>query len=157
MRTCYSRLHWRWFGYVSPCCWTTWPSLVLARFRFLLDHVLGPCCFTCLFSIGTHMSCCGWVTCHFFIGPCVVFLLVHVAVLYLTRVTVLSIHVSFFDSATWLDGFLPRVGFLLAHVSCHGYFTCHALVHPRLAFLFDHMPNNQFFIKVIQDHHCCID
>jgi len=137
--TCYSRLHWRWFKYVSPCYWTTWPSLVLARFRCLIDHMPGPYCSTCQFSIGTSVSCCGWVMCHFFIGPCVIFLLVHVVVSYSTSVMVLSIHVLFFYSATWLDGFLPRVGFLLAHVSCHGYFMCHALVHPCVAFLFDHV------------------
>ena len=84
--TCYSRLHWRWFGYVSPCCWTTWPSLVLARFRFLLDHVLGPCCFTCLFSIGTHVvlrldhvSFLHWTMCRLFIGPHGHFLFDHVS------------------------------------------------------------------------------
>ena len=136
--TCYSRLHWRWFGYVSPSYCTMWPSLVLARFRFIMDHMSGPYCSTCLFSIGTrvvlrlgHVSFLHWTMSYFYwpmwpfcIRPCV---------------TVLSVHVSFFYSATWLDDFLPHVGFLLAHVSCHGYFTCHALVHPCVTFLFDHV------------------
>ena len=84
--TCYSRLHWRWFGYVSPSYCTTWPSLVLARFRFLLDHVLVPCCSTCQFSTGTHVvlpldhvSFLHWTTCRIFIGPRVCFLFDHVS------------------------------------------------------------------------------
>ena len=84
--TCYSRLHWRWFGYVSPYYWTTWQSLVLAHFRFLMDHVLGPCCSTCLFSIGTcvvlwlgHVSFIHWTMCHIFIGPRGRFLFNHVS------------------------------------------------------------------------------
>ena len=135
--TCYSRFYWRWFGYVSPCYWTTWSSLVLARFRFLMDHVSGPCCSTCQFSISTramlrldHMSLLYWTMCRIFIGPRGHFVFDHVSWCYPPM---------FFYSATWLDGFLPRVGFLLAHVSCHGYVTCHALVHPRVAFLFDHV------------------
>jgi hypothetical protein len=85
LSTCiyYSQLHWRWFEYVSPCYWIMWPSLVFARFRFLIDHLSGPCCFTYLFSIGTRVVS-GWVMCHFFIGLCVVFLLVHLLVLYST-------------------------------------------------------------------------
>ena len=74
--TCYSRLHLRWFGYVSPCYWITWPSLVLAHFRFLMNHVSGPCCSTCQFFIGTrvvlwlgHVSFLRWIMCHIFIGP----------------------------------------------------------------------------------------
>ena len=131
IRTCYSRLHWRWFGYVSSCYWTTWPSLVLARFRFLMDHVSGPCCSTCQFFIGTrvvlwlgHVSFLRGIMCHICIGP---------------RGRFIFDDVLFFDSAMWLDGFLPRVGFLIAHASCSGYFTCHALVLPRVAFLFDHV------------------
>ena len=84
--TCYSRLHWRWFRYVSPCYWTTWPSLVLAHFRFLMDHVSGPYYSTCQFSIGTrvvfqlgHMSLLYWTMCCIFIGPCAHFLFDHVS------------------------------------------------------------------------------
>ena len=82
--TCYSRLHWRWFGYVSPSYCTTWPSLILTRFRFLLDHVSGPCCSTCHFYIGTcvvlrlsHVSLLHWTMCRIFIGPHVRFLFDH--------------------------------------------------------------------------------
>ena len=67
--TCYSQLHWRWFGYVSPSYCTTWPSLVLACFRFLLDHVL--CC--------GHVSFLHWTMWHIFIGPCGRFLFNHVS------------------------------------------------------------------------------
>ena len=87
--TCYSQLHWRWFGYVSPSYCTTWPSLVLARFRFLLDHVSVPCCSTCQFSNGTHvvlqldhMSLLHWTSCHIFIGPCGHFLFDHASQCY---------------------------------------------------------------------------
>ena len=135
--TCYSRLHWRWFGYVSPCYWTMWLSLVLARFRFLLDHVLGPCCSTCLFSIGTrvvlqlgHVSLLHWTMCRIFIGPRGHFVFDHVS-------WCCPSTFCFFYSAMWLDSFLPCVRFLLAHVPCDGYFTCHALFHPCVAFLFD--------------------
>ena len=125
--TCYSRLHWRRFGYVSPCYWTTWPSLILARFRFLMDHVSGPCCSTCQFFIGTrvvlwlgHVSFLRGIMCHICIGP---------------RGHFIFDDVLFFDSAMWLDGFLPRVGFLIAmchalaiHVSCTGWSTCRIFI-----------------------------
>jgi hypothetical protein len=137
--TCYNQLHWRWFGYVSLCYWTMWPSLILARFRFLIDHVSGPLLF--------HMSVFYWHTCCVVVGSRVISSLDHVSYFYWSmwpfriwpHVTVLSIHVSFFNSATWLDGFLPRVRFLFGHVPCHDYFTYHALVRPRIVFLFDHM------------------
>jgi hypothetical protein len=79
----YSQLHWRWFGYVSPSYCTTWASLVLACFSFLLDHMSVACCFTYQFSTA-HVSYCSWITCHFFFGPRVIFLLVLVSVSYLT-------------------------------------------------------------------------
>jgi len=70
----------------------------------------------------------------------------------------LSVHVLYFYSATWHDNFLPRVGFLIAHVQCH------ALVHLHVTFLFDHVacsvqPCAQQSIhhKVIQDCHSCKD
>ena len=137
--TCYSQLHWRWFGYVSPSYCTMWPSLVLAHFRFLLDHVSCSYLFYMLVFYGH--------TCHVAVGSRVTSSLDHVAYFYWStwpflirpRVMALSIHVLHFYSATWLDGILPRVGFLIAHVSCSGYFMCHALVPPRVAFLFDHV------------------
>ena len=135
----YSRLHWRWFRFVSPYYWRAWPSLVLAHFRFLMDHVSGPCCSTCQFSIGTYVSCCGWVMCHFFIRPCVVFLLVHVAVSYSTTChgAVHPCFIFLFGHVAWR---LPSTcQIFISHVPCHGYFTCHALVRPRVVFLFDHV------------------
>jgi hypothetical protein len=64
-------------GHVSPSYWTTWPCLVLACFRSLLDHVSCPSCSTCQVFIGTrvvlrleHMSLLNWTMCHIFIGPC---------------------------------------------------------------------------------------
>jgi hypothetical protein len=73
-------------GHVSPCYWTTWPSLVLPHFRFLLDHVSGPCYFSCQFSISTRVmlrleqvSLLHWTMCHIFIGPRGRFLFSHVA------------------------------------------------------------------------------
>ena len=96
-------------GHVSPCYWTIWPSLVLARFRFLLDHVSGPCCSTCQFSIGTHVvlwlghvSLLHRTICHIFIGP--------------RGVTIIPC-VSFFYSTTCLNVVCPRVGILLGHMS----------------------------------------
>jgi hypothetical protein len=118
MCTCYSRLYWRWFRYMSPCYWTMWPYLVLAHFRFLMDHVSGPCCFTCQFSIGTHVvlrlghvSLLHWTKCRIFIGP--------------RGVTTIP-RVSFFYLTTCLNVVRPRVSILLGHVS-----------HPKLPmFLF---------------------
>jgi hypothetical protein len=124
---------------VSLYYWTTWPSLVLAHFWFLIDHVSGPCCSSCRFSIGTrvvlsmsYVSLLHWTMCLIFIGRCGRFLFDHVSRCYPS-----TFH--FFYSATWLDNFLPCVGFLLAHVLCHDYFTCHAVVRPRVTFLFDHV------------------
>ena len=80
-----------------------------------------------------------WIMCHFFIGPCGIFLLVLVVVSYSTkRHGTVRPHFAFY-SAMWLDDILPRVGFLIAHVSCSCYFTYHALVSPRVVFLFDHV------------------
>ena len=94
---------------MSPSYCTTWPSLVLARFRFLLDHVLGPYCSTCQFSIGIwvvlrlgHVSLLHWTRCRIFIGP--------------HGVTTIP-HVSFFYSTMCLDDVHPHVGILLGHVS----------------------------------------
>jgi hypothetical protein len=134
--TCYSRLHWWWFGYVSPFYCTTWPSL--ARIRFLLDHVSGPYCSTCQFSIGTrvmlwldHVSILHWTMCRIF--------LVHVAVSYLT-----TSHGAVRPHFVFLFGHvasrLPSTCRIsIAHMSCPSYSTCHALVRSRVTFLFDHM------------------
>jgi hypothetical protein len=120
---CYSRLHWRWFRYVSSSYYTTWPSLVLTRFRFLLDHMSGPCCFTCQFSIDTrvvlwlgHMSLLHWTKCRIFIGP--------------RGMTTIPC-MSFFYSTTYLDAVCPRVSILLGHVSCLELPTCLFLIRPH--------------------------
>ena len=134
--TCYSRFHWRWFGYVSPCYWTTWSSLVLAHFKFLMDHVSDPVVPHVSFLL-VHVSWCGWITCHFFIGPCGIFLLVHVVVSYSTmhhgtihpRFAFLFGHVAWWHPSTcWISN-SPCV--------CSGNFTCHALVPPRVIRLGD--------------------
>jgi hypothetical protein len=136
--TCYSRLHWRWFVYVSPFYYTMWSSLVLARIRFLLDHVSGLCCSTCQFSIGTrvmlwldHVSLLYWIMCHIFIGPLVV------SYSTTSHGAVHSRFIFLFSHVAWRLPSMCQI--LIAHVSCHGYFTCHALVHPCVAFLFDHV------------------
>jgi hypothetical protein len=105
--TYYRRLYWRWFGYVSPSYCTTWSSLVLARFRFLLDHVSGPCCSTCQFSTGTrvvlpldHVSLFHWTMCRIFYWSTCPFLI-------WPHVTVMSVHMSYFYTSMWRDDFLP--------------------------------------------------
>ena len=121
--TCYSRLHWTWFGYVSPSYCITWPSLVLARFRFLLDHVWGPCCSTCQFSIGTcvvlwlgHVSLLHWTMCHIFIGP--------------RGVTTIPC-MSFFYSTMCIDDVRLHVCILFGHVSRPELPTCLFLIRPH--------------------------
>ena len=121
--TCYSRLHWRWFGYMSPSYCTTWSSLVLACFRFLLDHVLGPCCSTYQFSSGAHVvlrfdhvSLLHWTMCCIFISP--------------RDVTTIP-RVSFFYSTTCLDAVCPRVSILLGHMSRPELPTCLFLIQAR--------------------------
>jgi hypothetical protein len=134
--TCYSRLHWRWLGYVSPSYCTMWPSLVLARIRFLLDHVLGPYFSTCQFSIGTrvmlrldHVSLLHWTMC--------VFLLVHVAISYSTTCHG-AVHPRFIFLFGHVASWLPSTcQILIAHVLSPGYCACHALVRWCVTFLFD--------------------
>ena len=100
-----------------------WPSLVLAHFRFLLDHVWGPCCSTCQFSIGTrvvlrlgHVSLLHWTTCCIFIGPC--------------GMTTIPC-VSFFYSTMCLDTVRPRVDILLGHMSRPKLPMCLFLIRPH--------------------------
>jgi hypothetical protein len=86
-----------------------------------------------------HMSCCGWVTCHFFIGPYVIFWLVHVAVSYSTtrHGAVRLCFVFLFGHMAWR---LPSMCQIFNRPRVMPtYFTCHALVHPCVAFLFDHV------------------
>ena len=132
MCTCYSRLHWRWFGHVSPSYCTTWPSLVLDHFRFLLDHMSGPCYSTCQFSIGTrvmlwlgHVSFVHWTMCRIFIGPRGHFLFDHVSWCYPSMFHFLirprGLMTSFYVS----DFISPRVMPWLFHGSCTGSSMCH--------------------------------
>ena len=113
MCTCYSQLPWRWFVYVSPSYCTMWLSLVLARIRFLLDHVLGSYYSTCQFSIGTHVvlrlsyvSLLYWTMCRIFIGSRGFFLFDHASrccpstfrIFIQPRGFITSFHVSDFNS-----------------------------------------------------------
>jgi len=117
---------------------TTWPSLVLACFRFLVDHVSVPYCSTCQFLLA-HVSCCHWITCHFFIGPFVIFLLVHMSISYLTmrhnavhpRVIFLYVHVAWWFSSTCRIFNSPRVESWLLHVSCTGLSMYHIFIWSR--------------------------
>ena len=135
MCACYSRLHYRWFGYMSPSYCTTWTSLVLARIRFLLDHVSGPCCSTCQFSIGTHVmlwldhvALLHWTMFHIFIGSRGRFLFDHVSrrcrstfrIFIRSRGFTTSFHVSDFNS--------PRVESWLLLVSCTGSSMCRIFI-----------------------------
>jgi hypothetical protein len=103
--------------------WTTCQIPVIPHVSFLLAH----------------MSCCGWVVCHFFIGPYVIFLLVHVAISYSTtrHGAVCPCFIFLFGHVAWQ---LPSMCLIFnrPHV-VPSYFTYHALVHPRVAFLFDHV------------------
>jgi hypothetical protein len=96
-----------------------------------------------------HMSLHHWTKCHIFIGPRGMTTIHHVsfftrahvmlcmsACLFLSgpRITPWTSHASFFDSTTWQDGFVPRVGFVLAQVSYPGSYTCHSLICPRVRF-----------------------
>ena len=109
MCTCYSWLHWRWFGYVSPSYCTMWTPLVLAHFRFLLDHMSGPYSPTCQFFY--------WHTGHVAVGPCV---------------TSSLDQVSCFYSSTWRDHNTPRVFLLLDHVSRCCMSACQYFIGPRV-------------------------
>ena len=155
-----------------------------SHFRFLLDHVSGPCCSTCQFSIGTcvvlwlgQVSLLHWTKCCIFIGPCGVTTISHVSFFYSTtcldvvrpRVCILLGHVSrpelptcLSDSITWQDGFIPRIWFVLAHVSCPGSYMCHSLVHPSFIFFFINVPmpdlpraHQSLHKKMISDLHRC--
>ena len=116
----------------------------------------------------SHWRCCRIFigdTCHFFIGPCVVFLLVHMAVLYSTTCNsavspcfiFLFGHVAWRLPSTWWIFITPRVMPWLFHVSCTGSSTFCIFIWSRGLPRFYHVPNNQFIIKVIQNRHCCTD
>jgi len=152
--TCYSQLHWRWFGYVSPSYCTTWPSLVLVRFRFLLDHVSGPCCSTCQFSIGTrvvlrlgHVSLLRWTKCRIFIGPHGMTTIPRVSFFYSTmcrdairlRVSILLGHVSRPELPMFLFLIRPRGRMDLYHVFCLYWPTCPVVVVTRVIHWFVHI------------------
>jgi hypothetical protein len=162
---CYSRLYWRWFEYVSPCYWIIWSSLVLARFRFLIDHLSGPCCSTCLFSIGTrvvlrlgHVSFLHWTMCHIFIGPLACFVFNHMSRCCPSMFCFFLFgHVAWQLPSTCRIFISPRVVPWLFLMLCTSSFTCRIFIWSRGLPRFYHMPNNQFITKVTQDRHCCID
>ena len=109
-------------------------------------HVLSSYCTTCRAPVVSyvcfllaHMLCCGWVTCHFFIGPCVIFLLVHMAISYST-ISHGTVRPCFIFLFGHMASRLPSTcRILIAHVSSPGYCTYHALFHPHVAFLFNHV------------------
>jgi hypothetical protein len=156
--TCYSRLHWRWFGHVSPSYCTTWPSLVLAHFRFFWVPVV-----TYVSFLWAHVSCCGWITYHFFIGPCCVFLLVHVAISYSTtrHDTVRPCFEFLFGHVAWRHPSMrqifnrPCVVLWLFHGSCTGSSTCRIFIWSCGLFWFYYVEYNQLIIEVIWDRHYC--
>ena len=74
-----------WFLHISGSYWTTCRDPVVPHVSFLLAHV----------------SCCSWITCHFFIGSSVVFLW-----------------------STWRDHNTPQFFLLLDHVSRSCTFVC---------------------------------
>jgi hypothetical protein len=138
--TCYSRLHWWWFGYVSPSYYTTWSYLVLARTYLVLTR---PRVGSLLF----HMIVFYWHTCHVTVGSCVTSSLDHVSYFYFSTWSFsysTTSHgadrtrfVFLFGHVAWRLASTCRI--LIAHMSCPGYFTCCALVRLRVVFLFDHV------------------
>ena len=89
-------------GHVSPSYSTTWPSLVLAHFRFLLDHVLsmlfhllGFYWHTCRIAV-VAVSLLHWIMCHIFIGPRGLTTISHMSFFTWPCVTMLYVHVSVF-------------------------------------------------------------
>ena len=83
-----------WFLHVLGSYWTTCRDLVIPHVSFLLARG----------------SCCGWVMCHFFIGPSVIFLL-----------------------STWRDHNTPHVFLLLNHVSRCCTSVCQYFIRQRVA------------------------
>ena len=141
---------------MSPSYCTTWPSLVLARIRFLLDHVSSPSCSTCQFSIGTHVmlwldhvSLLHWTMCHIFIGPRGYFLFDHESRCCPSTFRIFiqpygymtSFHVSDFNG--------PRVVSWLFYVSCTGLSMCCIFILSCGLSWFYRVVYNQFFIEVI--------
>ena len=147
--TCYSRLHWTWFGYVSLSYCTTWPEFW---------HVLGSYWTICrapvvphVSFLMEHMSCCGWVMCHFFIRPCVLFLLVHVAIYYSTtchgairpRFVFWFGHVAWWLPSTYQIFISPRVMHWFIHVSHFYFITWPSQVLPRAQQSTHHKSNSR--------------
>jgi hypothetical protein len=93
--------------------------LILAYFRFLLDHMSCPLVMFLL----AHVSCCCWSTCHFLIGLCTVYLLVHVVWPQYPTCLFLLDHVSQCCTSV--------CQFLVDHVSCPNLPTCLFFIRPR--------------------------
>jgi hypothetical protein len=112
----YSRLYWTWFGYVSHSYCTTWPSLILARFIFLLDHVSGPLLF--------HMLVFYWHTCRVAVGSYVTSLLDHVSYFYWLPVS--------YSTTRHGAVVCPHFVFLFGHMTWRLPSTCWIFNSPRV-------------------------
>ena len=133
-------------------------------FQVLNGPRVRPLFFTSLFSTGTrvvlqmgHMSFLHWTMCHIFIGPRGRFVFDHVSRCCPSMFCFLIRPHGLTASFHVLDFFSPRAMPWLFHVSSTGSSMCHIFIWSCGLPRFYHMPNNQFVIKVIQDHHCCID
>jgi hypothetical protein len=119
MCTCYSpRVH-AIVGCIGDSSGTCHLLITQRSHLWLFLHVSGSC----------------WTTCRVPGVPHVSFLLTHVSY----WVTELTVHVLYFlfGHVSWRLPSTCRI--LIAHMSCPDYFTCHALVRPPIAFLFDHV------------------
>jgi hypothetical protein len=156
------QMEWRWFRYVSPSYCILWPSLIIACFRFLLDHVSGSYCSTCQFSIGTyvvlqldHVTLIHWTKYRILIGPRGCFLFDHESQHCTSTFCFFIRPHGFMTSIHVLDFKGPHVMSWLFHVSCTGSSTRRIFIWSRGLSWFYHVEYNQFVIEVIRDHHYC--
>ena len=85
------------------------------------------------------------------------FLFDHVSRCYPSMFHFLSGHVAWWLPSTCQIFISPRVVPWLFHVSCTGSSTCRIFIWSHGLSKFYRMEYNQFVIKVIRDHHYCID
>jgi len=104
------------------------------RWRVLPLEMLSTCtCYSQLhWRLFGYVSLLYWTMCRIFMGPRGHFLFDHVS-------RCCPFTFRFFIRPRGLTTSFHVSDFLLAHVSCPSYFTCHALVRPRVVFLFDHV------------------
>jgi hypothetical protein len=109
-----------WIGdglsHVSSCYWTMWPYLILAHFKFVLDHMLGPCYSSSQFSIGTH----------------VVLRSSHGSLLHWTMCLFLLVHLAFPYSTTHHGAIHLRFVFWFGHVAWRLSSRCRIFISPCL-------------------------